>query len=117
VGAWLAKAGDSIYGTRGGPWNPVEGQYGFTSKRGKYFVHLLPGYQGTEFTTPVISEKVTGCRDLYTGKKLEHSVAADGSVKITGLNRTAHPADTVVLISLQNGSKSNMAQAENGVTH
>ena len=28
-GAWLAIVGDSVYGTRGGPWNPVDGQYGF----------------------------------------------------------------------------------------
>ena len=48
-GAWLAVVGDSIYGTRGGPWNPVDGQYGFTYKPGKYFVHILPDYQGTEF--------------------------------------------------------------------
>jgi len=101
VGAWLAKVGDSIYGTRGGPWNPVDGQYGFTYKPGKYFVHLLSGYQGTEFTTPVIPEKVAGCRDLFTGENLEYTVAADGSLHITGLNRTAHPVDTVVEINVR----------------
>ncbi len=105
VGAWLAKVGDSIYGTRGGPWNPVDGQYGFTCKPGKYFVHLLPDYAGTEFTTPVIPGKVTGCRDLFTGEELAHTVAADGSLHITGLNRTAHPADTVVMITTQDAAK------------
>jgi len=40
-GAWLAVVGDSIYGTRGGPWNPVDGQYGFTFKPGKYFIHIF----------------------------------------------------------------------------
>ena len=77
----------------------MDGQYGFTSKPGKYFVHLLPGYVGTEFITPVIPEQVIDCRDLFTGKKLNFTVAADGSVRITGLNRTAHPADTVVQIT------------------
>lgn len=101
VGAWLKKVGDSLYGTRGGPWNPVDGQYGFTCKPGKYFVHLLPGYDGTEFTTPVIPGKVTGCRDLFTGKKLGYTVATNGSVKITGLDRAAHPADSVVMITIQ----------------
>lgn len=99
VGAWLKKVSDSIYGTRGGPWNPVDGQYGFTYKPGKYFVHLEPGYVGTEFTTPAIPETVTGCADLFTGKKLKYTRAADGKVHITGLNRTAHPADTVVMIT------------------
>jgi len=97
-GDWLAGVGDCIYGTRGGPWNPVGGQYGFTYKPGKYFIHLLPGYPGTELTTPVIPEKVTGCRDLFAGKKLKYTVAKDGSLHITRLNRTAHPADTIIMI-------------------
>ena len=97
--------GDSIYGTRGGPWDPVDGQYGFTYKQGKYFVHLLAGYQGTSFTSPVIQEKVTGCTDLFTGKKLDYTVQADGSLQITGLNRTEHPVDTVVMIIVENKTK------------
>ena len=106
VGAWLEKVGDSIYGTRGGPWNPVDGQYGFTFKPGKYFFHLLPGYKETAFTTPMISETVTGCFDLFTGEKLKYTVAADGSLRITGINRTAHPSDTVVMITtLKMGKK------------
>lgn len=109
VGDWLKVVGDSIYGTRGGPWNPVDGQYGFTCKPGKIFVHLLPGYDGMDFTTPVISEKVTGCWDLFTGEKLKFTVAADGSLRITGLNRTAHPADTVIMITTQGKSKSPIA--------
>jgi alpha-L-fucosidase len=105
VGMWLQKVGDSIYGTRGGPWDPVDGQYGFTCKPGKYFVHLLPGYSGTEFTTPVIPEKVIGCRDLFTGQKLNYTVGADGRLQISGLNRTAHPADTVVEMTLGGSAK------------
>jgi alpha-L-fucosidase len=98
VGDWLVKVGDSIYGTRGGPWNPVDDQYGFTYKPGKIFVHLLTGYQGDEFTTPVIAEKVVECRDLFTGKKLKYSVTPAGGLQIRGINRTAHPADTVLMI-------------------
>ena len=88
--------GDSIYGTRGGPWNPVDGQYGFTSKPGKYFIHLLPGYAGLEFTTPPLKEKVAGCFDVFTGRALAYLQKDDGSVLITGLDRTSHNADTVV---------------------
>jgi alpha-L-fucosidase len=97
-GAWLAVVGDSIYGTRGGPWNPVDGQYGFTSKPGKYFIHILPGYAGLEFTTPPIKEKVTGCFDLFTRKPCPWTQNADGTVHITGLDRESHPADTVVSV-------------------
>jgi alpha-L-fucosidase len=104
VGDWLKIVGDSIYGTRGGPWNPVDGQYGFTHKPGKYFVHLMPGYNGTDFTTPVIPGKVTACRDLFTGKDLKFSANPDGSIHITGIDRTAHPADTVVMIEVKAAS-------------
>lgn len=98
VGSWLKVVGDSIYGTRGGPWDPVDGQYGFTYKPGKYFIHILPGYKGSELTTPAIPAKVTRCFDLYTGKDLPHTQKADGTLQITGINREAHPADTVVAI-------------------
>jgi alpha-L-fucosidase len=105
VGDWLAVVGDSIYGTRGGPWNPVDGQYGFTYKPGKYFVHLLPNYQGTEFTTPPMENKVIECRDLFTGKTLDFSVEKNGVVHIKGLDRAAHPADTVIIIKVEELNK------------
>jgi alpha-L-fucosidase len=98
LGSWLAVVGDSIYGTRGGPWYPVEGQYGFTYKPGRYFVHILPGYEGSEFSTPTIPGKVARCFDLYTAKDLSYTHNADGTVRITGIDRDAHPADTVVAI-------------------
>ncbi len=97
-GAWLAAVGDSIYGTRGGPWNPVDGQYGFTSKPGKIFIHILSDFAGTEFSTPPIAEKVTGCVDVFTKKPVAWKQASDGSVQITGIDRQSHPADTVICV-------------------
>ncbi len=99
MGSWLKVVGDSIYGTRGGPWDPVDGQYGFTCKPGKYFIHILPGYQGTELLTPTIPGKIARCFDLYTAKDLSHTRRADGRLHITGLDRKAHPADTVIAIT------------------
>ena len=98
VGSWLNLVGDSIYGTRGGPWDPVDGQYGFTHKPGKYFIHLLPGYPGTEITTPPIPEKVTGCFDLFSRRPLDYVQRADGAVRITGLDRNLHNADTALSV-------------------
>ena len=99
VGDWLKVVGDGIYGTRGGPWDPVDGQYGFTCKPGKYFVHILPGYKGSELTTPAIKDKTARCFDLFTGKDLTYTQKADGTVQITGIDREAHPEDTVVAIT------------------
>ena len=40
MGAWLDKFGESVYGTRGGPWAPAS--WGVTTqKEGKVYVHLL----------------------------------------------------------------------------
>ena len=67
MGTWHAKVGDAVYGTRGGPWQPVDNQYGFTYKKGKIFIHIEPGYSGTSFTTSAISggnAQVTKCFDL-----------------------------------------------------
>lgn len=98
-GAWLAVVGDSIYGTRGGPWNPVDGQYGFTSKPGKIFIHILPRFAGTEFSTPpAAAQKIAGVVDVYTKKPVTWTQAPDGSVHITGIDRQSHPADTVICI-------------------
>ena len=40
VGEWVSRYGDSIYGTRGGPWMP--GDWGVTTqKKDKVYVHVL----------------------------------------------------------------------------
>ena len=39
IGAWLAKYGESIYGTRGGPFKP--GEYGVSTRKGNtIYVHI-----------------------------------------------------------------------------
>ena len=96
LGAWLSVVGESIYGTRGGPWNPKDGEYGFTSRPGEIFIHLLPGYAGTKFATPSLAQKVKGCVDVFTKKPVAWTQAADGSVRLSGLDRSSHPADTVI---------------------
>jgi alpha-L-fucosidase len=45
VGAWLQKNGESVYGTRGGPWKPGTG-LSSTRKGNKVFLHLLQNNTG-----------------------------------------------------------------------
>lgn len=100
IGAWLKIVGDSVYGTRGGPWHPKDNQYGFTMKDKKVFIHLLPGYHGTSFATDPLPCTVLNCRDLYTGKSLAFQQTDNGKVEITGIDRQAHPADTIIALTL-----------------
>jgi alpha-L-fucosidase len=41
VGDWLTRYGDSIYGTRPGPFPPVDRQYGATCRGKTVYVHIL----------------------------------------------------------------------------
>lgn len=51
-GRWADEHAEAIYGTEGGPWNPVDGQYGFTRKGNKVYVYFLGEYDKDHFTLP-----------------------------------------------------------------
>jgi alpha-L-fucosidase len=102
VGSFLSKAGESIYNTRGGPWQPVNGQYGFTYNGNKVYIHILPGYSGETITTPAFGNNniVTGAYNVYDKTSLSYIKNSDTSITISGLNRSQHIDDTVVGITL-----------------
>ncbi len=101
IGTYMSTCGSAVYGTRGGPWEPVDGQYGFTWRDNTFYVHLLPGYNGTTFTTPSIGDaQVSKVFDVATGAALSYSVGSAGQVTVTGVDRTRHPEDSVVGVVL-----------------
>ncbi|MFF4361272.1 alpha-L-fucosidase [Streptomyces sp. NPDC001604] len=101
IGSFMTACGQSVYSTRGGPWDPVDGQYGYTYKDNTFYVHLLPGYSGTSFTTPSIGDaQVTRVFDVRSGTSLSFTVGGDGRVAVTGIDRTTHPEDSVVGVTL-----------------
>lgn len=96
LGAWLAKHGESIYGTRGGPFKP--GTYGASTRRGrKIYVHLLDRSLDP-LELPPIAAKIVSSRVLGGG---------EAEVRQTGTGITVHvgeaerrPIDTVVALEL-----------------
>jgi alpha-L-fucosidase len=101
IGSFLTTCGEAVYNTRSGPWNPVDGQYGFTCNGDTFYVHLLPGYSGTTFTTPSTGDaQTTRVFDVASGADLPYTVDADGRVTITGIDRTSIPEDSVVGVTL-----------------
>lgn len=99
MGAWLKKAGDSIYGTRGGPWDPADGQYGYTYKGSTVFAHLLKDYKGDAFRVPPMGKlRAVRAYEVCTGKTLKFTTAEDGATYIGGIDRAASPADTIVAV-------------------
>ncbi|WP_433175499.1 alpha-L-fucosidase [Actinoallomurus sp. CA-150999] len=104
IGTFMKACGSAVYSTSGGPWNPVDGEYGFTCKDNTFYIHLLPGYSGTSFTTPPVGDaRVTRVYDVAAGTDLPYQVGSDGKVTITGINRTRFPEDGVVAVTLDRG--------------
>jgi len=96
VGAWLAGHGESVYGTRGGPFKP--GRYGASTRRGKaIYLHIFE-WDGGSVRLPAIAAKVVGSRVMGGGRV---SVTQTGSgLEIAVPEGDRHPADTVVVLEL-----------------
>ncbi|MDR3459780.1 MAG: alpha-L-fucosidase [Verrucomicrobiae bacterium] len=97
MGAWMNKMGDAIYGTRGGPWQPVDRQYGYCYKDSTVFVHLLKDYAGNAFTLPPLGKlRVKKAYAVYDGKPLPFE--GDSTISIRDIDWNASPADSVVAV-------------------
>ena len=109
LGAFMTANAEALYTTRGGPWDPVDGQYGYTFTGTTVYVHLLAGYSGNSFTTPPLGEAtVTKVYDVVSKASLPFSgntsLSYGGStstrVTVTGIDRTRYPDDTVIAVVL-----------------
>jgi alpha-L-fucosidase len=78
VGEWLAKYGDSIYGTRGGPIPP--GDWGVTThKDNKIYVHVL-NWGSPLLALGPVSGKISSAQLLADGAKADVTQTADGVI-------------------------------------
>ncbi|MFE9428820.1 alpha-L-fucosidase [Kitasatospora sp. NPDC006697] len=102
LGGFMSANHEAVYSTRGGPWNPVDGQYGFTFANRTVYAHLLAGYNGgNSFTTPSLGDaKVTAVYGVVSKNALSFSTSGGNSVTVTGIDRTRYPDDTIVAIVL-----------------
>src|SRR5204863_3362984 len=71
VGAWLAKSGEAIYGTRGGPIAPHP--WGATTRKGsRVYVHVLDAPDQT-LLLPPLGARIRSARFLSAGRAAEFS--------------------------------------------
>jgi alpha-L-fucosidase len=104
MGAWLAKYGESIYRTRGGPWQPKEG-IASTRRENTVFVHIL-GWTGNTLSLPNLPRKVISAT-LLTGGKVECKQNGDLlALSVAASDRK--PIDTIVKLELD-GSAMDLA--------
>lgn len=96
VGAWLRDHGESVYGTRGGPFKP--GKYGASTRRGnRIYVHVFE-WAGGSVKLPAIEAKVVASRVLGGGTVSLTQTPAGIAIAVPEGDR--HPADTVVVLEL-----------------
>jgi alpha-L-fucosidase len=104
VGRWMDKVGDAVHGTRGGPWQPQFGEYGFSYRDNKIYAHIFAGYRdraaGTFRTQSIGTNSVKSVKDLYTGKPLPWKLNDDKTISIRDVDYTVNPAVTILEITL-----------------
>jgi alpha-L-fucosidase len=97
VGAWLDKYGESIYGTRGGPFLP--GDYGASTHRDKkIYVHVLNWPTGN-LILPAIPAKILRASTL-TGGTATFS-QSDTAVEVNVPAEQRNEMDTIVVLELK----------------
>ncbi|MBN1420916.1 MAG: alpha-L-fucosidase [Planctomycetes bacterium] len=96
IGAWLRKNGESIYGTRGGPFRPRS--WGATTCRGsRVYVHVLRWPDG-DVKLPPIDRKVVAASLLGGGPAIVRQT--ERSIQIAVEPPRRDPIDTIVVLEL-----------------
>jgi alpha-L-fucosidase len=94
----MAKNGESIYGTRGGPISPRP--WGATTRKGDtVYVHVLDWPDAT-LALPPLPKAVKSARLLVGGRPVTFQSAASG-VTLQLPSEGRDPNDTVVVLDLQ----------------
>jgi len=96
MGAWLAKYGESVYGTRGGPYMPTA-RVASTRKGNTVYVHVFD-WDGDSVTLPPLPRKVTAAT-LLTGGQVK-AVQDDKGLTLTVGAGDRREADTIVKLEL-----------------
>lgn len=100
-GDWVNHVGEAIFGTRGGPWEPVDGQYGFTYKDNVIYLYFLGGYFMNNIDLPAVDSgmKAIDAYDLYSGKKVKFKNRKNNIISLDGLG-LKHNEITIIAIEL-----------------
>ncbi len=96
MGAWLAKYGESIYGTRGGPFKP--GAYGASTRSGHTIYLHVCKWPDDPLMLPAIPRKVLRARALGGGHAEVQQTATSLRVSVPASDRL--PVDTVIALEL-----------------
>jgi alpha-L-fucosidase len=98
MGEWLQENGDTIYGTRGGPWQTAQWG-GATTKGNKVWLHVLDWNDGS-LSLPPFAQKIVGAKLRGGGGALEWQQHESGALMLKLANRFHDPIDTIIELTL-----------------
>ena len=98
IGRWLSANGESIYGTRGGPWLPAG--YGVSTHNGRFvYVHVLAMPKDFVLRLPALPVRVVHA-SMLRGADLQIE-RPSGNVSITLPASMVDPIDTIIKLELE----------------
>jgi len=116
VGEWLEKVGDSIYGTGTAFYetNELGPNLYATSREGKLFIHVMPGYGGDHIMLDTPDNAVTSAKSMNSGQSVAYH-SKDGKLFID-LSNTKIPGSytTVIEISVDGIPQRRKGEVWNG---
>ncbi len=93
IGVWLGTNGESIYGTRGGPYKP--GEFGVSTRKGKFiYLHVLK-WTGEALRLPAIPDRRVVSAKVLGGSDVACKQSA-GLLEITVPEAQRQSLDTIV---------------------
>ena len=96
VGIWIAKYGESIYGTRGGPYKPGK-SYVSTRKDNTIYLHILKCPEGG-LQLPPLAAKITSSKLLTGGEVIVKQTPEGVTIDVPAGNR--QEIDTLVKLEI-----------------
>ncbi|HRT08950.1 MAG TPA: alpha-L-fucosidase [Candidatus Paceibacterota bacterium] len=96
IGAWLSEFGESIYGTRGGPFKP--GDYGVSTRKENFIYLHIREWDGGKVRLPRIPAGILRASVLPRGEAKVRQTADGIEVLVAEADR--HPLDTIVKLEL-----------------
>jgi hypothetical protein len=110
IGAWLARHGESVYGTRGGPFLP--GEWGASTHRDSVYVHVLRWPATGPLVLPPVGQRIPASAVLGGGAARARQTAGGTEIDVAPADRT--PPDTVVRLELDGPAGTLEARRESG---
>jgi alpha-L-fucosidase len=98
IGAFLRSNGAAIYGTRAGPFQPVDGVYGATYKDSTIYLHVFDGAAFNQQLLPALPAAIRACR-ILAGQPLSFHQDAQG-LRVELPESLWQPIDTIIQLDM-----------------